>query len=321
MSKQKEVFLKDINLEDISINKELKTYTLEIITPLGIHGSTKKAEIREQSINGVLRYWSRALRVDSLTVHSEKVENIMFGSSLGEDNTKSLTSIQIDESNIPNKPGVFLPSKSHPKAKINTLKYGQKFKIKLSIEKNKKHELISLNEKEVDSWSYFLYLFILVTMIGGFGQRSRHGLGSVSLLRFNNEEQFKDMMNQILEKYLNLEVAYDKKEQRVYRINPLNDGQNYWTETHILNVRTNNVDEIMNKIKNATHNLQGNYKNVIGSFKPRMPSPLHTSVSQLKNGRYLVTVSEVKNNSIRDLKKYNEAKAYYLKELKRELSK
>ncbi|WP_153864037.1 RAMP superfamily CRISPR-associated protein [Fundicoccus ignavus] len=319
-SPNKTVSLQAVNLDTLTtvITNEIK---FKVVTPLAIHGADSKndTEIRIQSLNGIFRYWSRVLRVNNLSNHSQQVENIVFGNA-SDSPTKGKVQLRLLALPAKIQKVRYSPSSTGNFA-INALAPNTDFSLQLAITEAPD---ISLNNIPISIKDYTLALCLLTSLIGGFGQRSRHGVGSVDALmlksRFQSLESFASAFK-ILAGQLNLETDFNQPVIR--RVNSdSQDGAPYWKETHLIDTELTDYQDLLIRIKEATHQLSGRYRDVIGSARPRVPSPLHTAVTLKTDNTFLVTVSEVFNPNMRTaVTRYAEAKAFYIEQLKEELYK
>lgn len=143
----------------------------KVITPMFLHGMSKKPELRVPSIRGILRFWWRATQVREDMTHAElrKIESDIFG-GIGdgaEDGKKSALLLRIEPWIIDNRACVsekMLPHKKQGDA--NAIKTETIFTIKAKFDEKK----ISAEELKA--------LFFVVSTLGGLGKRSRRGFGS-----------------------------------------------------------------------------------------------------------------------------------------------
>lgn len=190
------------------------TFECEVITPMflaGANGSTP--ELRPPSIKGAMRFWWRAMNGHLITWNEEKKhwdytvlrnqEEELFGSSV-EKVGKSKFSIVIptdnndkdenEELKLIEGKECFLPHhiggmecqackdnnyKGECKKGIprKCFKSG-KFRVKFIFKETK------INDQVKD-------LFILTTILGGFGKRSRRGFGSITITGIEGKDDFK----------------------------------------------------------------------------------------------------------------------------------
>lgn len=316
---------KVINVNKINLENLTTTTTDElrfrVVTPLAIHGAdSKTAEIRTQSINGILRYWSRALRTNDISTHNQEVESVVFGSAFADNPTKGKVQLRLNR--VPKKlrPIEYGPSSTGNFA-IEGLEPNTEFSLRVGVEAQ---SVVTINDTAMLIGDYIKALTLVTTMIGGFGQRARHGVGSVDPIiiqqRFINTDSYTNFLQAFLTK-LGLKVT--KNGNLLSRIEgDLSDGAPFWKGTTIIDTRTNDYEVLLEAVKRATHKLSMNYRGVIGSAKPRFPSPLYTSVTQKTNNNYnyIVTVSEIYNpNMYNAIDLYEEAKNYYIEQLKLEI--
>lgn len=311
-----EINLSELNVEEMGPTKS-QTFKFELVTPIAMHGSDPKKglEIRTQSINGMMRYWSRVLRVDAINQHRENVEGYVFGTANAPTPKKGVVSLRLAPQKQEFRKGKYQPSSTRSFA-IDTFEPGGIIDISLHALTTSKD--IKLNGQDVSVWNYMMSLTLLSFALGGFGQRGRHGLGSFDFSRrFKSKDEYLAFIKSLMDK---LQLGTKLSENKIERLNDdIVDGAPYWKETVIIETQINNTRTILEQIKKATHDNDGKYSNVLGSAFPRVPSPLHTKVKKLRNGRYLILVSEVYNPN-QAKRNYQESKEYYINRLKETLS-
>ncbi|MFP4365257.1 MAG: type III-B CRISPR module RAMP protein Cmr1, partial [Spirochaetia bacterium] len=162
---------------------EEKTYDFEVITPMFVSGADQnKAELREQTLKGLLRFWWRATSGFTDVKKMKKAEDDLFGST----EKKSKVSLKIDSCNFTHnsmkKFGKF-NYKGRPIHISDYLQYG--VNISKPIMPGSTFTLsvkMSGNTGSVDNCFYQIdnALFAL-SIIGGIGSKSRNGFGSVNI--------------------------------------------------------------------------------------------------------------------------------------------
>ncbi len=150
----------------------MRTFSLKckVITPLFIGGANQQAELRTQSINGLLRWW---FRIAGGSIEDEKR---LFGWA-GEKSNQGLVRIFIKEP--PFQPQEFSPKQ----AGYNYLGFSLKLTKRKSFPENQAFEMkISFHPKanEEDIKKFFCALWLAFNL-GNFGSRSRRGFGSVMI--------------------------------------------------------------------------------------------------------------------------------------------
>ncbi len=156
----------------------------EIISPMFLSGANiKNCELRPPSVKGVLRYWWRAthehLRLPDLKIKEYKI----FGGA-GKESKQSdlfidipqrtLTSLKLGEKFL-------LPHKKEEREKVprNAFLEGSTFVINLGLKSERNIELTQVKA-----------LFLLLSVLGGLGKRTRRGMGSFRVLSIDEEEEF-----------------------------------------------------------------------------------------------------------------------------------
>lgn len=162
----------------------MKTFNVvcKVITPLFMGGANQQAELRTQSINGLLRWW---FRVAGGSIDDEKR---IFGWA-GKTSNQGLVRIFIKETD-------FQPKRfsSGPQG-YNYLGFSLKLANRVSVPENKTFSLkISFHPKanEEDIKKFFCALWLAFNL-GNFGSRSRRGFGSIKIE--NIQGQFPNNFN------------------------------------------------------------------------------------------------------------------------------
>ncbi len=289
------------------------TWTLKALTPVTIHGSnSEKAELRTQTLNGLMRYWYRVLQDQPDSKETFIEENNIFGSA---SNPASKSKLWIQSLNRePLKSSkIFRPSSTR-NFKVDAYREGIEWQIQLS--QSKLHEDVLKKGEAV---------FKLAVLLGGMGQRGRHGASAFVIKELSKDiTSIRDYIGQVVNNIRiisNVKISGKPKNYPtiIYRKNKCH-APIYWNQTIIFEeVRHKDINGILEAIREATHRNDGRYKGVLGASQPRFPSPLHTSVYQLKNS-YIVTVTEVVNQRNNSNKEYYEAsRDFYIDTLAQEL--
>jgi CRISPR-associated protein Cmr1 len=228
------------------------TIECEIVTPLLMHGANgKKAELRIQSLKGVMRFWWRAvhqnLDLDSL----RKMEANVFGDT----NKKAGFRMKTTRKNLKKIRTNLLPHRERGFL-VEGFEPGQTFTLEFFGSELETAEKV----------------FLLATVLGGFGQRSRRGFGSVAVKKINakefsfvpTEENIADLIKEI-----NPGFTFRSQAGRV--------DYPYLEEVEVGRRRYRSYKELLRQIGNATHDIP-----CFGRARPRHASPLVVSV--YKNG-------------------------------------
>ncbi len=250
-------------------NIEQHTYECEVVTPMFLSGADQsKAELRTQSINGVLRFWWRAMygRNYSLDEMKQKEAEI-FGST----DRKSYLVIEIADQNIQ-----VSGDKLH-RSGYNTLNYlaygyddnkgnirkhivpGSTFTLKITFPEKVKNEMRN-------AFNFFM-------TFGGLGSRSRNGFGSL----YSSQTDSVDIIDFISSDSEMKEFTSLSKESRILRF----DAKQTWKDA---------LMTVGEAYKNARYQmkLQGKNRAYIG--KPfnrdnsRYAKPLFISINKEQGG-------------------------------------
>jgi CRISPR-associated protein Cmr1 len=142
----------------------------------------KTPELRAPSIKGALRFWWRALNANLVTENNGEYdyselrsqESAIFG---GTDNSgRSKVIISIDKQITKTTTAHPTPHKERPFPKL-AFTIGSKFEMTINVIDNN-----VMTEEQVKN------LFIIVSLLGGLGNRSRRGFGSFKITEINGIE-------------------------------------------------------------------------------------------------------------------------------------
>lgn len=187
---------------------EKVTFTCETITPMFMYGADGKTpELRVASIKGVMRFWWRAINGNSNIKALKDAESEIFGST----DRRSKVNIRIRHNGKP--------------IEIEAKKIKEQFKylffsIDMENEKEKKCFInlkfeVILSSRDEKALQEACYSFILLSLFGGLGSRSRRGGGSFVitdiseinynqfLLKGNNRSEVEDSIKDIYKNIIN----------------------------------------------------------------------------------------------------------------------
>jgi CRISPR-associated protein Cmr1 len=193
-------------------NMQSITFECEVITPMflaGADGSTP--ELRPPSIKGALRFWWRALNGHLPLGELKTREAAIFG---GTDNggKRSIVIIQAKPINIKTGVEILVPHKSFMKAtafKANETT----FEVKLSLMKTVKD--VS-NTFEIMNLEKLKSLFLITATLGGFGKRSRRGMGSVNIIKCSEQFKQPNTLQEILPHLYQFSQFFTLDSDRIY---------------------------------------------------------------------------------------------------------
>lgn len=168
-------------------------FECEIITPMFLSGADNKTpELRPPSIKGALRFWWRAINSHLSLKDLKEKETKLFGGA-SDDAVKSSFSIRVKSKNrmlsIENvKP---CPRPNGRPFSIPAFKPKQYFDIIIMSRDNIILELVKK-------------LVVFVSIVGGFGKRSRRGFGSIKINKIINTNNEQNIVNYDINSILNL---------------------------------------------------------------------------------------------------------------------
>jgi CRISPR-associated protein Cmr1 len=149
------------------------TLSCELVTPLLMHGKEKETlELRPASIKGVMRFWWRAI-FRHLDLDERKKDDMRKeeGEIFGNTERRSSFNLKITASNL--REGRFKPV-PHKGFRVPGFEAGGRFELLFT----------GLDEKKLKT-AY--ETFVIASVLGGFGQRSRRGYGSIRIVKVESE--------------------------------------------------------------------------------------------------------------------------------------
>ena len=257
----------------------LKRYTmpktqlnLETVTPMFLHGyKNSNLELRPPPFKALFRYWWRTVQVYVRVGQLQDAEANLFGSTDG----RAPFSIRIPAIRLKEVPYSLLPHRSNMDP-VPAYKMGQQFSLELIT----KDGPVTMGCERIAKLAFLL---------GGVGNRSRRGFGSIRfqdwnfsdvthlrnetlttlndvagtpLFQINNNYQLNGQIAQIIESTITNFPKYPVI-QRIYFGNT-----------------TNNIDSLLKNIGQATHNHS---HKALGGINPRMASPIQVRIQKVKD--------------------------------------
>ena len=246
------------------------TFNCEVITPMFLNGADGSTpELRAPSIKGALRFWWRAMNGHLPIEDMKKAEGEIFG------DTQKRSKIIIQEISWVDAPNIVKVAKvPHKEFKNDAINKGFAFTIRCMLTKSE-----HFNESQLKS------LFFLTLTLGGLGNRSRRGFGSVKI------EGFDDVSIDLIFKHLqNINRRFKQiTEGGTTRIE--SDFKYAPPYPFIRMVELGRTQSsLVQKIADTTHDLlkrEGRiYEASLGfaGSRERFSSPIYVSVAPVKNG-------------------------------------
>ena len=238
------------------------TFECETVTPLFMYGADGKTpELRPASIKGLMRFWWRAVNGDSDIEKLKKAEGEIFGS------TEKKSKVNIRLKYIPHKENILKIEKVE---KMDYLWYpfyldnadkekGCFVNLKFTV------TLSSYNEEALRE---ACSSFILLSLFGGLGSRSRRGGGSFRIKSVSDKsyEKFiyinpRNIQKSLEEKYsnlstLNLKVSNGKNRWDLALKDINNEYKKFRKKEKILNNASFGLPIIFEDKKNPKNNVE-----------------------------------------------------------------
>jgi CRISPR-associated protein Cmr1 len=243
-------------------------YTLKTITPLFLRGPDGETpELRPPSFKGMLRYWWRALHpqpVDPLRQN----ESQRFGSAGDQDSGRSPVQLRIPHRELSTdyyKP-VPRPSKGF---RNEGFEPAQTLDLIVTVG----HRAQEFAE-EIDA------TIRLMILLGGFGNRSRRGFGSLRLTEIDGDPQEApdDPLERVASQLQRLGFPHNR-DGRTIRYDgrySTQDGPEYpWVQRIETGQFWNGWQDAVQSIAEVAHRHNSSYS---GDINPRLSSPLYVSV-------------------------------------------
>lgn len=276
-------------------------FTCRTITPLVLTGADGKTpELRPPSIKASLRFWWRALNGHLSLKELRKIEGDIFGNN----NRRSNLIIRVS-ANEQLRTGkvALLPHKTEEKQKSLTDAFSENQEFKVVI--NYFEKKICEDDNQIDlNQNYVKNLFVIACTLGGWGKRSRRGLGSIEITEIDGEGfSMPIIANELFNNYFQ-NLIRDRFTLNGNRIDskPIkkNNSEEY---PRILSVEISQGEKSLTNISSATHQVKNSnpqeYSLSVGDGRPRFASPIY--VSTLRNGHSIITTLKKQSNVYTDI--------------------
>lgn len=240
------------------------------VTPMFMYGADGSTpELRPASIKGILRFWWRAMHGDLGLEKLHELEGKIFGSTEGRSSFTVRVIEKLECGNFQ-----YLPHKS--KATKKAFSPNQNFQV-----------IFNANDTE-----FIKNLFTIATTLGGFGQRSRRGFGSIQA-KHDRPMATKENI-ELLIKTINEKFSYthsDKKRGEEYPyIQDIEIGKNYA-----------NFETMLEVIGKASHDYNCDELGY-AKGKERLASPIYVSAIEDNIGCKPI-ITTLTNTNLENFKK------------------
>jgi CRISPR-associated protein Cmr1 len=230
-------------------------------------------ELRSASFKGVMRFWWRAMHGNLDLDELRKMEGRIFGS--------------VDEPAQKSRVGVRILNRKIVECKYRPLPHSEtKTFQNFSIAPGYSFRLALVERGSSDSIGLDIEnFFLLVSILGGFGKRSRRGFGSIQVIKINDQKPFEtslDSINRLLS-------AVNRAGG--YAVNPgenaiesgfTSTNQFPYIEKIAIGSPCVKMDDLLIKIGNASHNNDCYYTG-FQEGKNRFASPIYVSIIKQNN--------------------------------------
>jgi CRISPR-associated protein Cmr1 len=276
---------------------QIVTVECQLLSPLFMAGvDVSKPELRTSGIKGMMRYWWRALHGNLSVIELKKLEIEVFG-GIGKQDTgrKSPFSMRVEHNMdqgsfplVPHRQGVsygFVP--------------GSTFNVIFMLPQQYK---FCPNTAQDASINKLVSLFRISCALGGFGRRSRRGMGSIIPISatINNQRRVLpsvDNLATINELIQLFNADYSETSNRIVLNSTYKATFPYIKEISIGNTQR---DDILKHISNQTHYLKErntrDYNTSIGNSRPRLASPVIISLINAETS--IVTIMHLDGSNV-----------------------
>jgi CRISPR-associated protein Cmr1 len=234
----------------------------------------KTPELRPASIKGLMRFWWRAVNGDKKNLEELREEEAKI---FGDTKRKSSFSIRVDRN-------LKLPKEENP---LPHKKKGDKgYHTKKAFKENQTFQVIFAGK----NLELISNIFKLSTILGGFGQRSRRGFGSIQIVG----DEVLTSLNKV-EDFISTIPTFESSEINYSYIKNIKVDKN---------LSEHNYFKLLEKIGKTSHKYSDN---MFGSGNPRYASPLYISVIRV-NDRYIPIFTTLHNAKYIDTDKLEQFK-------------
>ncbi|SDZ03136.1 type III-B CRISPR module RAMP protein Cmr1 [Tindallia californiensis] len=319
-------------LEDLKQASSMisKTYELELLTPLMLHGfqqqfgkkhKPKYAELREPSVKGIIRYWWRAMQYEEDLKNIIKRETDLFGGTgMGDKQDGRSSRIKIKW---------LKPERQTAEARVCPHKGEKPSTTAIEASARNYHKIqMSCYRCDEEKFQEAEPYIRLTWMLAGFGQRARRGAGALQLrkiterneqeIKWENTEAFRTALFTVLGE-LNKDKYFSKGSNPTHLIQWKHKESDLKGIMHpvLHNVWVGkgfeNSENVRNRISTAGHianSGNGNLQYLGKAMGGREASPLHATVRRFGNQHYPL-ISEVAKEEKRGTE-YLEARNAFL---------
>lgn len=255
------------------------------ITPIYMTGASQNLELRAPSIKGLMRFWWRALQGEENIKTLREKETKIFGGT-GEEGGRSSFSIRLNNiHNIDTQNYRPLPHHqggencTHCKMINSTNDRCRKgFSPPAMMEHNFIVILTCRCMPEFFSIDQLKSLFMLTSILGGIGKRSRRGFGSFMITKTNNTSNPEDISINYILNLLNI-IAPGKYSISKSSIIANNTVKKYPVINEIaIGKHYSTYDSLLKTIGRESSNNNCDYLGYVRENKQRFASPIYVSI-------------------------------------------
>ena len=255
---------------------------LETVTPMFLHGeNSRELELRPPPFKSLMRYWWRAVQ-DCQANSLRDEEAKLFGSAIGSAKGKAPFSIRISgATNLETTRYKPLPHRTDNRGfRRDAYKEGKSLDL----------YLITKNQSDA---SVYRQIAKLGFLLGGVGNRSRRGFGSIREKGWNFSDvsglrdEVLSTLNDVAGNRFQINGQFIESKRRTWH----SSGYPVIQRIHFGNKTTPNVDDLLKKIGQATHKHR---HDALGYARrqERMASPIHVRIQKVGN-KYVAVVTQL----------------------------
>ena len=261
---------------------------LEIVTPMFLHGhDSDLLELRPPAFKSLFRYWWRAAQVITSKNTLRREEGKLFGDTR---QGSPLRMRILGQRNL--EPENYQPLPHHIGGQgCNNCPRGKRCKkgyTKKAYCPDQQFKIILTASRT----AYYASISKLSFLLGGIGNRSRRGFGSIRCADWNFRciNELEEKVYQTLE---DISPTIFNRHSHTIQVNspPAPRLPKYPTIRTIYfgQLLSSSTDDLLTKIGQATHD---NNHNALGNDNPRMASPIHVRIQKVSN-KYVPIVTQL----------------------------
>ena len=264
------------------------TFHCETVTPMFLAGADGKTpELRAPSLKGMLRFWWRAIQVENIE-ELKRDEAAIFGSSdesVGRSKFRLLMKGEFEQVKVqplPHHTGDrFCPHLPKCGSKNDPNRCSRGYK-NLAIKADNAFQIITDADKSPHN------LFVLASILGGLGKRSRRGFGSFEITHIDNNPLPRASMESILIRLNEITDKYKIDGSKIVA-KDFPDLDYPYIKSIQFGATENSYQALLKKIGETSHTHDSVYTGT--TIGTRLASPINVSIIKNSNGEFLPIIT------------------------------